>query len=242
MDGLEEMTESLNQTTQGLKASSNLEEIIGIIRSELYTYFANMNAQQKQMVVDNKEFIQNLGKELKRIIGDENKKSELLRGDIRAYLENNNRLFKESTEYLKEISVKVSKPVVIPPPIELPKIMFEKLDRIAELLEKTHQELEGLDFRTGVKVLSKSNVAERLAHKFKSKSMLVIAEKTNSNILYLGSEGVGPHTGTKLNPGESIQLDSSQDTREIWLYGTKGDSVNFVALCYKPKMMTGGSR
>lgn len=230
-DEISKLVDTLNNTTQSIKNGNDINEIIGIIRAELYSYFANMNNLLTKFIEKNES-----------IIYDNNAKLDIFRKDINRYIENNNNLLREVANHLKEISEKVSKPVLIPPPLEIPKEMLNKMDRMIELLEKTHGELEGLDFRTGQKTISKSNTPERMAHKFRSKSMLVVAEKTNSDIIYLGSEGVGPKTGTKLNAGESIQLDSNQATREIWIYGTKGDGVNFVALSYKPETIRGGSR
>lgn len=244
MDGFEEMIKSINQATQGLKASSNLEEIIGIIRAELYSYFANVNNMLTQFVEKNEKLTEEQVKEWKRIISENNKKFDIMRNDIRTYMDNNNRLFRETTEYLKEISEKVSKPVLIPPPLEIPKEMLEKLDKVIELLEKTHGELEGLYFYT---VYTKVNIAGkpvRVADKRKTKSMVIIAENGNAGNIYVGDRGVSSsHAGAVLRPGENIPMDVDLNKREVYINSdNNGDGVNCVIMAYRPETMEGGSR
>jgi len=151
-------------------------------------------------------------------------------------------------------------PPAIPPPeippdllgkmdtlINLTNNMYNTLKEIKDLQEKTLGELEGLYFVNGVKTISKSNTSENLAHKMRTKSILIVADKNNSGILYIGGEDVGPETSTKLNPGESIQLDCDLYKKELYIYGTSGDSVTWVAMSYKtetvlPSLMSGEDR
>lgn len=244
MNGISGVTDEIKSMSQSLKNGTDIEKAIGILRAELYAAFAETNNNQKQMIADNKAFIKNLGTELKRIIGEENSKSELLRRDINAYLENNNKLLNEVTKHLKEISKKVSKPVLIPPPMEIPKEMLKKLDKMIELQEMTHGELEGLYFYTIQKKVNTAGKPVRVADKRKTKSIVIIADATNTGNIYIGDRGVSAsNAGAILRPGESIPMDVDFNKREVYLdSANNGDGVNCVIMAYREKTMMGGSR
>lgn len=246
-DGFEGLKDSLKQINKGLTVTASIEEIIGIIRAELYSYFAKMNSQQKQQIEINSEFVKNLGNELKNIIGEENGKSEMLRNEIRAYLENNNVLFRELIEEVK--GIKIEKPLIIPPSMEVPKEMLTTLKELKDLQEKTLGELEGLYAYYGQKKVNNAGTPERMAHKKRTKSIVIIAESTNSGTIYVGDEGVGMDTaGAKLRAGESVTMDIDLMKKEIWIDATSdGDGVTFVAMAYKqettlPSLMQGDDR
>ena len=243
-EGISELVDTINSTTQGLKNGTDINEVMGLISAELYSYFANMNNLLTKFIEENRKVTLEQSNEWKNIITDNNSKSELLRRDINAYLENNNKLFNKVTNHLKDISGKVSKPVLIPPPLEIPNEMLKKMDKMIELLEKTHSELEGLYFYT---IYTKVNIAGkpvRVADKRKTKSIVIIAETGNSGSIYVGDRGVSvSHAGAILRPGESIPMDVDLNKREVYINSeNNGDGVNCVIMAYRPDTMEGGSR
>lgn len=124
-----------------------------------------------------------------------------------------------------------SPPIGPPAAPPIPPEIGDKIDTSILVERDIRTALEGLDFKTGQATVLSAGTGQELLHQFETYLVVIRANTTNTNNIYIGDKGVSSTTGYILAAGESIAITIDVLKEALWVDAdTSGDGVSWFAL------------